>query len=601
MSWREKLLIRPRWCLFALLAVLAACGGGGGGGGSSATTPPTSNNPAAPPISKAEAFRFLNQTTFGATEAEAARLIALGDSTTAYSRWIDAQIGREASLLLPAVEAAYPNPVPTNFVIGSLNASRLEQWFSNTLRGEDQLRQRVAFALSEIFVVSQVGALLNLPNATADFHDMLARNAFGNFRALLENVTLHPAMGVYLSMLGNQKAVANTNLRPDENYAREMMQLFSIGLVQLNIDGTVKLDASGQPLPTYDQNIIEGFARVFTGWKWDCPSTQPICTFANTRPQLAPVIGYNQTRPMRLYPEQHETGTKLVLNYPGVALPNATIPAGQSGEKDLSDALDNVFNHPNVGPFIAKQLIQRLVTSNPSPAYVQRVAEKFNNDGTGRRGNLEAVVKAILLDTEARSAPSGSTAATAGKLKEPLLRLTQLWRAYDAKSASGRAGAAVNFTGGVGAVFGQAQGSSPSVFNFFSPFYAPPGEISDSNRVAPEMQLATEYLNTQIANFFWTQALSRTSTATNLGVDIMFISTADEMAIANDSEALINRVAERLLGSAALMSPTLKAQAKAQIERTTVPTTTTTTTALTTRTADAIYFVVTSPEFALQR
>jgi uncharacterized protein (DUF1800 family) len=584
--------------VLTVTAVLAACGGGGGGGSStSVTAPPTAT---APPVSKAEAFRFLNQATFGATEPEANRLIALGDSNNAYSRWIDQQIGREATLLLPAVEAAYPDPIPANFNIAVLNGNRLEQWFSNALRGEDQLRQRVTFALSEIFVVSQVGALLNLPNATADFHDMLARGAFGNFRTLLENVTLHPAMGIYLSMLGNQKAVANTNLRPDENYSREMMQLFSVGLVQLNIDGTVRNDASGQPLPTYNQDIIEGFARVFTGWKWECPTTLPTCTFATTRAQLAPVAGYNQVRPMRLYPDFHETGTKLVLNYSGVTLPNATIPAGQSGAQDLKDALDNVFNHPNVGPFISKQLIQRLVTSNPSPAYVQRVAEKFNNDGAGRRGNLEAVVKAILLDAEARNPASGTAAASAGKLKEPLLRLTQFWRAYEATSRSGRLGVAANFSGGVGAVFGQAQGSSPSVFNFFSPFYAPPGEIADSGRVSPEMQLATEYLNTQIANFFWTQAVSRTHTASNLAVDLMYINTAEELAVANDSEALINRVAERLLGGSAQISATLKAQAKAQIERTVVPATNPGT-ALATRTADAIFFVTTSPEFALQR
>lgn len=583
----------PKPLLAVLLLLLASCGGGSGGSSSNSTStvaPP-------PPISKAEAYRFLNQGTFGATETDANTLIGLGDSSTGYSRWIDSQIIREPSLLLPAVEAAYPNPVPQGFNVGSLNAVRLERWFANVLQGEDQLRQRVAFALSEIFVVSQVGALLNLPNATASFHDMLARNAFGNFRVLLEDVTLHPAMGVYLSMLGNQKAVTGTNLRPDENYAREMMQLFSIGLVELNMDGSVRTDASGQPIPTYNQNVIEGFSRVFTGWKWDCPSTLPACTFANTRPQIAPVLGYNQVKPMRLFTEQHETGSKLVLSYPGAALTNATIPAGQTGAKDLQDALDNVFNHPNVAPFISKQLIQKLVTSNPSPAYVRRVAERFNNDGNGNRGNLEAVVRAILLDPEARSAPSGNAA---GKLKEPLLRLTQFWRAYDATSRSGKLGAAGNFSGGVSAVFGQAQGSSPSVFNFFSPFYAPPGEIADAGRVAPEMQLATEYLNTQIANFFWTQALSRTHNATNLGVDVMYINTSAELLVASDSEALINRVAERLLGGATQMSAGLKTQAKAQIDRTAVPATNPGT-ALATRTADAIFFVVTSPEFALQR
>jgi uncharacterized protein (DUF1800 family) len=537
----------------------------------------------------------------------ASRVIALGDNTNAYARWIDAEIAKPASLLNPAVEAAYPNPVPTGFNIASLNAVRVEKWFENALRGNDQLRQRVAFALSQIIVVSQVGALQNLPNATADFYDLLARGAFGNYRDLLRDVTLHPAMGVYLSMLGNQRAVPGTNLRPDENYARELMQLFAIGLVELNPDGSQKKDASGNPISTYNQEIIEGFARVFTGWRWDCPTTTPSCTFANTRPQVAPVPGYNQIKPMRLFAEQHETGTKRVLSYPGAALANGTIPAGQPGEKDLADALDNIFNHPSLGPFVSKQLIQKLVTSNPSPAYVQRVTERFNNDGTGVRGNLAAVVRAILLDAEARTAPAGATVATAGKVKEPLLRLTQFWRAYDGKSnGTGgvvKYGAGVNFAGGVSAVFGQGPGQSPSVFNFFSPFFAPPGDIANQGLVAPELQLATEFLNTQVTNFFWTQALSRTqlqSTGTTFNADLMWITTTEELGLANDSEALVNRVAEKLLGGAAQMSATLKAEAKAQVERTAIPATNPQN-ALATRVADAIYFVATSPEFVLQR
>lgn len=585
-----------------LLGLLVACGGGGGGG--SASTPPQSTAPTTPatPVTKAEAYRFLNQASFGATEAEATRLIALGDSTNAYTRWIDAEISKSVSLLRPALEAAYPNPVPTGFNQASINTVRQEQWFANVLRGEDQLRQRVAFALSEIMVVSQVGALNNLPFATADFHDMLARNAFGDFRTLLEEVTLHPAMGIYLSMLGNRRAAANTNLRPDENYAREMMQLFSIGLVQLNIDGSVRNDAAGQPIPTYDQPIIEGFARVFTGWNWACPSTNPACTFTNTRVESVPSANFNQVKPMQLYADQHETGTKQLLNYSGAALPNGLVPANQTGAKDLADALDNVFNHPNVGPFISKQLIQRLVTSNPSRAYVQRVAERFNNDGTGRRGNLQAVVRAILLDPEARSAPSGTGAAVAGKLKEPLLRLTQFWRAYGVTSASGKLGAARNFNGGTpSAQFGQGQGLSPSVFNFFSPFYAPPGEIADGGFVAPEMQLATEILAASTTNYFYTQTFFRTQVqASTLNADDMYINTADELALAADSEALVNRVAERLLGGAGQMSAALKAETKAQIERTTVSTTNPNA-SLATRTADAIYFVVTSSDYALQR
>lgn len=581
----------------SVLVGLSACGGGGSSPSGSSST---STAAPAPPVSRTEAFRFLNQASFGATEAAADRLISLGDSATAYGRWIDLEIAKSASLLLPAVEAAVPNPVPSGFVVGSLNAVRQESWFANVVRGDDQLRQRVAFALAEIFVVSQIGALLNLPFATASFHDLLARNAFGNYRQLLEEITLHPAMGVYLSMLGNQRAVTGTNLRPDENYAREMMQLFSIGLVELNTDGTQRLDASGQPIPTYNQDIIEGFARVFTGWKWACP-TGTNCTFANVTPQRLPTLNYNQVRSMQLYPEQHESGTKRVLNYPGVTLPDATIPASQTGAEDLRVALDNVFNHPNVGPFIGKQLIQRLVTSNPSPQYVRRVAETFNNDGGGRRGNLEAVVRAVLLDPEARVVATGDAAAISGKLKEPLLRLTQLWRAYEANSGSGKLGAGVNFAGGVSGVFGQAQGSSPSVFNFFSPFYAPPGEIADAGRVAPEMQIATEYLNTQTANFFYTQASSRTQAqAASLNADLVYISTSDELALAANTDALIDRVARKLFGSSDAISAALRAEARAQIERTAVPATNSGT-ALATRTADTIYLLVTSPEFALQR
>jgi uncharacterized protein (DUF1800 family) len=582
---------RGVWVL-ALAALLSACGGGGSGGGTGITPPPPP-----PPVSKAEAFRFLNQATMGATEAEAQRLIGLGDSTNAYARWIDAELAKPVSTLLPYVEAAYATlSTQQNFNPAQLNAPRVERWFENALRGDDQLRQRVAFALSQIMVVSQVGALQNLPFATADFYDMLARNAFGNFRDLLEDVTLHPAMGVYLSMLGNQKAVAGTNLRPDENYARELMQLFSIGLVELNADGTPRADAQGQPIATYDQAIIEGFARVFTGWKWDCPSTQPNCSFNNTRPQLNPVAGYNQIRPMRFYPEQHETGAKQLLRYAGVALPNGVLAATASPTaQDLEAALDNIFNHPNVGPFIARQLIQKLVTSNPSSSYVQRVAARFNDDGSGRRGSLAAVIRAILLDSEARTAPTG---ASAGKLKEPLLRLTQFWRAYDARSASGRYGVqAGNFPGGVSNIFGQGPGQSSSVFNFFSPFYAPPGEIANANLVAPELQLATEYLNTQVTNFFWTQAIARTTAQTNLGPDIMFIDTRAEQAVAADSAALLDRVADRLLGGASQMSATLRSEARALIDRTAAGTAA----GNNTRVADAIYLVVTSPEFALQR
>lgn len=580
-----------RVAALAMAALLAACGGGGGatgGGGGSGGTPP----PAPVPVGKADAFRFLNQSTFGATEAEAERLVALGDASSAYSRWIDAELPKPASSLLPTVEAAYPFPPPEGFVVGSLQGVRVEQWFQHALHAPDQLRQRVAWALSQVFVVSQVGALQNLPFATADFYDMLSRNAFGDFRVLLREVTLHPAMGVYLSMLGNRKALPDTNLRPDENYAREMMQLFSIGLVELNADGTPRLDGAGQPVPTYDQDTIEGFARVFTGWNWACPSVQPACRFETTRPQFAPVSGHNQARPMQLFPEQHETGAKQLLRYPGAVLPDGVLPAGQAGERDLEDALDNVFNHPNVGPFISRQLIQKLVTSNPSPAYVARVSAKFSDDGAGRRGNLAAVVRAVLLDPEARAAPASDTA---GKLKEPLLRLTQLWRAYGARSASGRIDVRRNFPGGPSEIFGQGPGQSPSVFNFYSPFYAPPGEVSDRGLVAPELQLATEYLNTNVTNFMIVQAALRTSLRQDLNPDDVYIQVGEEQALVADADALVDRVAAKLLGDPRALAGATRAEIVAQVNRSDPAT------AAATRIADAIYLVTSSPAFAVQR
>lgn len=565
---------RPR-CICGLTAILvaialgtlSACGGGssGGSGGGSPPPPP-------PPVGKADAYRFLNQSTYGATEADAQRLIALGDSSNAYARWIDQQLALQPSLQLPTVQVAFTkltNPLP---MLPTLNADRQEIWFRNSITGPDQLRQRVAFALSQIMVVSQQSALNGMPFALADYYDLLVRDAFGDFRQLMQDVTLHPAMGVYLNMLGNQKEDTANNIRPDENYARELMQLFTVGLVQLNLDGTVRTDGQGQPIPTYDQSVVEGFAHVFTGWNYaGAPS------FAQARRTLQ-----NEVIPMQAYAEQHSTLAKKLLQYPGAAKPS--LPAGQTPAQDLADALDNIFNHPNVGPFLSKQLIQKLVTSNPSPAYVSRVATVFNNDGGGRRGNLGAVVKAILLDPEAR--PATPTAST-GKLKEPLLRLTQLWRAYDARSANGE-----YRIGPVVYAFGEGPLQAPSVFNFFSPFYAPPGEIASAGLVAPEMQIATEYLNTFVTNVLFNVATYWNSTVPGLPPDAIVMDFTQEVAVANDSEALVDKLIDKLFG--APVSATLKAEAKAAIER--IPAT-----SPGLRVSEAMALLVTSPEFAAQR
>ncbi|MBT8067318.1 MAG: DUF1800 domain-containing protein [Gammaproteobacteria bacterium] len=545
--------------LAPLLLGLAGCGGGSAGG---ATPPPPPPPP--PPVTKAEAYQFLNQSSFGATEAEAERVISMRQEA-----WIDEQLAMPASLQLPHLQAlAAPGVMPFE-----LQDDRVDIWFRNVLNRDDQLRQRVAFALSEIFVVSQLGTLTNQPWSLGSFYDLLAQNAFGNYRDLIEAVTLHPAMGVYLSMLGNQKPDPVNNIRPDENYARELMQLFSIGLVELNIDGSEKLDPQGQPIPTYDQSIIEGFAHVYTGWTYaNSPS------FREARPTY-----FNQVVPMQLYPDFHDTGPKKLLN--GVVL-----DGNQSGEQDLANALDNVFNHPNVGPFMAIRLIQRLTASNPSPGYIERVARVFNDNGFGERGDLGAVVKAILLDEEARPA---LRMEIDGKIKEPLLRLTQLYRVYDAQSESGKYG-----PGFINILLGQGPLQSPSVFNFFSPFYAPPGEIRNSSLVAPELEIATEYQNTQVTNYFLLQIfvynwmIDRNDPNSNYNEDSILITFEEEMNIADDANALVDMVADKLLGGE--ISDTLRSEVIGMVglippEEKLV------------RAVEAIYFISTSPEFAYQR
>ena len=536
-----------------LLLGLAGCSGGSDGGGGGQPPPP----PPPPSLSAAEAHQFLNQATFGATADDVDQVIALN-----YEAWIDDQLAKPASLQLPHVRSiAIPE------FIGELQQDRVDVWFRNALHGEDQLRQRVAFALSEIMVVSQLGALNDMPYALASYYDMLAENAFGNYRDLIEDVTLHPAMGVYLSMLGNEKPDPVNNIRPDENYARELMQLFAIGLVQLDIDGTVRTDNDGQPIPTYDQAIIEGFAHVFTGWTYDGAPT-----FRGARATLL-----NQVIPMRLWQSFHDTGSKTLLD-------GFVVPAGQGGNADLAMALDNVFNHPNVGPFMAIRLIQRLTTSNPSPDYVERVARVFNDNGSGERGDLGAVVKAILLDPEARPNPNSETD---GKIKEPLLRLTQLFRVYDATSQSGRYPLSFAYI-----IFGQGPLQSPSVFNFFSPFYAPPGEIADSGLVAPELEIATEYLNTYVTNYMAFQIFGLNQTNAGLEPDDVYIDFSEEMAVAGDVDALIDMVAGKLLGGQ--ISDTLRNEIAGMLAL--LPET-----EPMLRAAETIYFVATSPEYAYQR
>lgn len=405
-----------------------------------------------------------------------------------------------------------------------INAVMESFWFQ-AVRGPDQLRQRTVFALSEIFVVSNVNSTLDGEKAAhASYLDMLSRNAFGNFRQLLDQVATHPAMGHYLSHFRNQREDAATGRIPDENFAREVMQLFTIGLWQLNPDGTRQRDASGNFIPTYGQDDVTGLAKVFTGWSWNGPDKS-----------LARWNGWVPTYPepknwrdqMQNYPDFHSLSEKRFLG--------VTIPANTSGEASLRIALDTLFNHPNVGPFFGRQLIQRFVTSNPSPAYVGRVTAAFNNNGSGVRGDMRAVLRAVLLDPEARDA-SVASQATWGKLREPMVRFGTWMRAFNATSQLG-VYRIWNLEDNVSSL-GQNPLRAPSVFNWFRPDYAPPGEVMGRNLVAPEFQITHETTGTGYANF----VVNMVQRGYGWSNSAIVANYAPEIALANNPAALLDRL-----------------------------------------------------------
>ena len=441
-------------------------------------------NPADFPATAAESARFLTQATFGPTDTDVTRVSQIG-----YRAWIEEQLAK------PRVShGAYwdtENAAITQATGGERTAfgdQVTNSFWKQALVGDDQLRQRVAFALSQVFVVSMADGAIDYwdkrTRGVAAYLDMLDDNAFGNYRTLLESVALHPMMGRYLSHLGNEKEDPNTGRLPDENFAREVMQLFSIGLVQLNLDGTSKL-AAGRPIPTYGPTDIAGLAKVFTGWGWYGPDTSEGRWYGWIE---APDRNY---RPMQPYPNYHSTSEKSFLGT--TIAPQAVADPKAS----LKVALDTLFHHPNVGPFLGKQLIQRLVTSNPSPAYVERVASAFNNDGTGTRGDMKAVIRAVLLDPEARS-PAASQSY--GKLREPILRLSAFLRSFNARSKSGKY--LVGRTEDPSYSLAQSPLYSPSVFNFYRPGFVPPNSASgDAGLTVPEMQITSEVSVAGYANY----------------------------------------------------------------------------------------------------
>ena len=528
-------------------ALLAACGGGGG----DSPAPIAPAPPAVAAISAAEASRFLGQAGFGATDAQIGRVQTLG-----YSGWLDEQFAapRSQGHYDWMVERGYA--VTTN--INNFNGTDNTLW-RKLISSPDVLRQRITLALSEIFVVSMTGLPINWRGfVVAAYLDVLETNAFGTYRTLLGEVTLSPGMGSYLNMRGNLREDPARGRVPDENYSREVLQLFSLGLTELAADGTLK---NGVATDTYGQDTITGLAKVFTGWNNNAAN--------NTDP------GYAQ-RPMVLTAANHSTSVKQFLG--------VTIAAGTPGATALQTALDTIAAHPNVGPFIGRQLIQRLVASNPSPAYIARVSAVFANNGAGVRGDLRAVIKAILLDDEARRAPvAGDT--TRGKLREPVVRFIQWARTFGLASPTGLWN--IGNVSDPSTRLGQSPLRSPSVFNFFRPGYVPPNSaLGTLNLNAPEFQITNESTVVGWAN--WAQTFVQS------GVGETRPDYTAELALATDATVLVKRVSLLLSGD------TLSAATLATIGTAVGSISATTDTGKRNRVYAAIHLVLCTPEYLVQ-
>jgi uncharacterized protein (DUF1800 family) len=504
------------------LVTLAACGGSGG---NSAVTPPSATTPPpSPTVDASDAARFLDQATFGVTASDVAHVQSIG-----FDAYINEQLADT-----PTQYTGYsytPHTAPTGCMGDGSNppdASTLcaraayspfqvqRDFFTHALNNPDQLRQRVAFALSQIMVVSSVE--IYEAYGLADFENILLKDALGNYRTLLQDVTLSPTMGHYLDMANSDQTNPLNGTVPNQNYAREVLQLFSIGLVALNEDGTQQLDATGAPIPTFEGTTIEGFASVFTGWTYP---PLPGATSQWTNP-----INFDGT--MVSFLNHHQSGTKALLN-------GYTVPAGQTPQQDLTNALDNIFNHPNVGPFISLRLIQHLVTSNPSPAYVARIAAIFANNGQGVRGDLGAVVRAILEDTEAR----GDTPASAvfGHLREPALFITSTLRSLGGQSDGVLLRSASS-------AMGQPLFDPETVFSFYPPSYQLPG----TQTVAPEFGIENAATALARANFINTVIMQGGAAAdpTVSGSTGTTISLAP-LSSAADNTALVTQLNQTLM------------------------------------------------------
>ena len=552
--------------------------------------------PPVPVVPNEDASRFLQQATFGATDADIHHLSLVG-----YSQWLNEQFAMPQTLQEPQVEQALilnNPPCPKNddkcyasiFVQNSSDESFVQDTFwQQAISGNDQLRQRVRYALTQLFVISSNNstAIQSMPRGEANYYDLLGRDAFGSFYDILHDVTLNPMMGQFLSMLMNDKGNATTD--PDENYAREVMQLFTIGLWQLNDDGTQKLDSNGQPIPTYSNTDVMGLAKVFTGFSWNVPGVTNDNAWSNCCAWVGPGFG-EELLPMAAYPSHHSTEEKQFLG--------ATIPASAAVDptNDLNVALATIYNHPNLPPFISRQLIQHLVTSNPSPEYVARVAAVFKDNGHGSRGDMKSVITAILLDPEARDTAAAASNPQYGKVRESLIRFTAWARAFTAQSRTGSydIGSTEDPIWGLG----EMSLRSPTVFNWFSPGYVPPSTtLSAAGLVAPEMQMTN--VSTVVGYINYLQdAIGGTA---NSGPDV-FSSYAAEIRLATYPDNLLDRI--NLLLMAGQMDSTLRGQIFDAVSSIEIPPGSPTSpqvqAALTNRVMTAIYLTMASPAYSAQ-
>jgi len=431
----------------------------------------------------AGASRFLAQSTLGYNFEDVENL-----AQTGIENWMEIQFNMAGGSFKTQVEEIYQDAVNLGLIN---NPTKKDEYLSYAFydfvfKQSDLLRQKTAFALSQILVIAPAtSGIGNFAIGNADYYDLLYQDAFGNFRDILYNVTRHVSMGYYLSTAKNAKADFNLGTYPDENYAREIMQLFTIGLYELNNDGSHKLDKEGNSIPTYDIKDIEELSKVFTG-------------FGAGERENTSNAGFNTGKsktvfsvPMEMYDLYHDKTAKVMID-------GTVLQPNQPGLEDVDTAIDILFNHPNVGPFIGLRLIQQFVKSNPSPSYINRVATVFNNDGLGKRGNLKAVLKAVLLDPEARECTKIDNSYSTGKLLQPLERVTKLFKAFNLSTPSNRFYFKDELI--LSEVLGQAFLAAPSVFNFFSPFYAESEFVAPENLVSPEFQIqntttAINYLN----------------------------------------------------------------------------------------------------------